>query len=78
MFDIIISMTDSTVSIMCFRWGEEIVDYALSWVPLETVLFVADVRISFDNFRQSMLATCDSKTVFTPNPGMKYQQLLAF
>ena len=44
-------------------------DYALSWVPLETVLFVADVRINFDNFRQSMMATCDSKTVFTPNPG---------
>ena len=51
-------------------------DYALSWVPLETVLFVADVRINFDNFRQSMLATCDSKTVFTPNPGMKYDDCL--
>ena len=38
------------------------------------VLFVADVRINFDNYRQSMIATSDSKTVFTPNPGkLKYR-----
>ena len=34
-----------------------------------TVLFVADVRMNYDDFRSCMVATADSKTVFTPNPG---------
>lgn len=37
------------------------------------VLFIADARIVFDNFRKSMAATVFSKTVITVNPGEKAQ-----
>lgn len=35
-----------------------------------SVLFVADARMSFDNYRSCMVATSDSKTIFTVNPGI--------
>lgn len=37
------------------------------------VLFIADARIVFDTFRNSMAATVFSKTVITVNPGEKAQ-----
>lgn len=37
------------------------------------VLFIADARIVFDTFRNSMAATVLSKTVITVNPGEKAQ-----
>ncbi|KAL4240062.1 hypothetical protein ACF0H5_000856 [Mactra antiquata] len=49
-------------------WGEETVNYALTWSACQTVLFIADVRINFDDFRSCMKATADYKTIFTPNP----------
>ncbi|RUS69304.1 hypothetical protein EGW08_022932, partial [Elysia chlorotica] len=40
-----------------------------SWIPMETVLFAADVRITYNDYRSSMTASTDSKTIFTINPG---------
>ncbi|XP_045213622.2 meiosis-specific with OB domain-containing protein-like [Mercenaria mercenaria] len=59
---------ESCPSFPLVLWGEELVDYAQSWTQGETVLFVADVRMNYDDFRSCMVATADSKTVFTPNP----------
>lgn len=39
-------------------------------VLMFSVLFVADARMSFDNYRSCMVATSDSKTIFTVNPGI--------
>lgn len=33
------------------------------------VLFIADAKISFDSFRNGMVATVTSKTIITINPG---------
>lgn len=33
------------------------------------VLFIADAKISFDSFRNGMVATVNSKTIITANPG---------
>ena len=33
------------------------------------VLFAADVKVTFDNYKKGMIATADSKTIFTMNPG---------
>ncbi|KAK3768180.1 hypothetical protein RRG08_031719 [Elysia crispata] len=41
---------------------------AESWTPMETVLFAADVRITYNDYRSSMTASTDSKTIFTINP----------
>ena len=33
-----------------------------------SVLFIADVKVTFDDFKRCMIATCDHKTVITANP----------
>ena len=33
------------------------------------VLFASDVKITYNSFKASMVATADSKTIFTMNPG---------
>nr|XP_024649847.1 meiosis-specific with OB domain-containing protein isoform X2 [Macaca nemestrina] len=49
-------------------WDNESILLAQSWMPRETVIFVSDVRISFDKFRNCMTATVISKTIITTNP----------
>ncbi|XP_059142573.1 meiosis-specific with OB domain-containing protein-like [Physella acuta] len=39
-----------------------------NWIPMETVIFAADVRISFNEYRSTMVANTDSKTVLTTSP----------
>uniref|UniRef100_A0AAA9SYS6 Meiosis-specific with OB domain-containing protein n=1 Tax=Bos taurus TaxID=9913 RepID=A0AAA9SYS6_BOVIN len=58
--------TESSFAMIC--WDSESILLAQSWVPQETVIFAADVRISFDKFRNSMTATVISKTIITTNP----------
>lgn len=48
----------------------EITFIFISCVLMFSVLFVADARMSFDNYRSCMVATSDSKTIFTVNPGI--------
>ena len=33
------------------------------------VIFLVDVKVTFDEFKQSMIGTCDQKTIITTNPG---------
>ncbi|KAL5019061.1 hypothetical protein ScPMuIL_004783 [Solemya velum] len=49
-------------------WDSEIIDMSQSWMPFDTVIFAADVRVNYDNFRNGMVATAISKTIFTVNP----------
>ncbi|XP_042096054.1 meiosis-specific with OB domain-containing protein isoform X2 [Ovis aries] len=58
--------TESSFAMIC--WDSESILLAQSWVPQGTVIFAADVRISFDKFRNSMTATVISKTIITTNP----------
>uniref|UniRef100_A0A2K5JN92 Uncharacterized protein n=1 Tax=Colobus angolensis palliatus TaxID=336983 RepID=A0A2K5JN92_COLAP len=58
--------TESSFAMTC--WDNESILLAQSWIPRETVIFVSDVRISFDKFRNCMTATVISKTIITTNP----------
>ncbi|XP_072523873.1 meiosis-specific with OB domain-containing protein [Salminus brasiliensis] len=49
-------------------WDRETIQLMQALTPRETVLFIADARISFDGFRNSMVATATSKTIITINP----------
>ena len=33
------------------------------------VIFAADVKVTFDDYRKTMVSTASSKTIFTVNPG---------
>ena len=41
-----------------------------------SVLFVADVKISYNTFKSCMVATADSKTIFTLDPGASIYNFL--
>ncbi|XP_077172209.1 meiosis-specific with OB domain-containing protein [Paroedura picta] len=58
--------TQSSFAMIC--WDHESIQHAQSWMPRETVIFAADVKINFDKFRNAMVATVISKTIITPNP----------
>jgi hypothetical protein len=39
---------------------------------LLAVIFAADVRVSFDDYKKTMVATAIGKTVITVNPGRQF------
>ncbi|MBN3280022.1 MEIOB protein, partial [Polyodon spathula] len=72
-----VKLFDDTVSsFLLICWDNEAIQLVQTWIPKETVLFLADVRISFDSFRNSMIATVFSKTIITTNPDTKEANLL--
>lgn len=54
---------------ICEAWWSSGVEDNFTAVSVSKVLFIADVRISFDNFRRGMTATVNWKTIITVNPG---------
>uniref|UniRef100_A0A8C5WF55 Meiosis-specific with OB domain-containing protein n=1 Tax=Leptobrachium leishanense TaxID=445787 RepID=A0A8C5WF55_9ANUR len=59
---------DLVASFAMICWDKESIQMAQSWIPQETVIFASDIRINYDAFRNAMVATAVSKTIFTPNP----------
>ncbi|XP_031749523.1 meiosis-specific with OB domain-containing protein [Xenopus tropicalis] len=57
-------------------WDNESIQVTQSWIPRETVIFAADVRINYDSFRNSMVATVVSKTILTTSPDTPEAQAL--
>ncbi|KAK0151356.1 Meiosis-specific with OB domain-containing protein [Merluccius polli] len=67
---------DSVTSFSLVCWDREAIQLIQTLVPKETVLFIADAKISFDSFRNCMAATVHSKTIVTVNPDTKEASLL--
>ena len=49
-------------------WDSEMIRMSSEWIPREHVLFIADVRIDFDTWRNSYVVSSSSKTIITVNP----------
>ncbi|XP_073346025.1 meiosis-specific with OB domain-containing protein [Pagrus major] len=67
---------DSVSSFPLVCWDREAIQLVQTLIPKETVLFIADAKISFDSFRNSMAATVNSKTIITVNPDTREASLL--
>ncbi|XP_070847130.1 meiosis-specific with OB domain-containing protein [Chaetodon trifascialis] len=67
---------DSVSSFPLVCWDREAIQLMQTLIPKETVLFIADAKISFDSFRNSMAATVNSKTIITVNPDTREASLL--
>ncbi|KAF7659490.1 hypothetical protein LDENG_00295410 [Lucifuga dentata] len=67
---------DSVSSFPLVCWDREAIKLVLTLIPKETVLFIADAKISFDSFRNCMAATVNSKTIITVNPDTREASLL--
>uniref|UniRef100_A0A665WS49 Methionine sulfoxide reductase B1b n=1 Tax=Echeneis naucrates TaxID=173247 RepID=A0A665WS49_ECHNA len=57
-------------------WDREVIQLVQTWIPKETVVFIADAKISFDSFRSGMAATVNSKSIITVNPDTREASLL--
>ncbi|XP_048027069.1 LOW QUALITY PROTEIN: meiosis-specific with OB domain-containing protein [Megalobrama amblycephala] len=58
--------TGKSFPLVC--WDKETIRLVQTLTQRETVLFIADARITFDTFRNCMIATATSKTIITVNP----------
>ncbi|KAE8284449.1 Meiosis-specific with OB domain-containing protein [Larimichthys crocea] len=67
---------DSVSSFPLICWDREAIQLVQTLIPKETVLFIADTKISFDSFRNGMAATVNSKTIITVNPDTREGSLL--
>lgn len=59
---------DSVSSFPLVCWDREAIQLAQTLIPRESVLFIADAKMSFDSFRGSMVATVSSRSIVTVNP----------
>uniref|UniRef100_A0A672PVZ4 Methionine sulfoxide reductase B1b n=1 Tax=Sinocyclocheilus grahami TaxID=75366 RepID=A0A672PVZ4_SINGR len=64
-----IKLFDDTGISFPFVWDKETIGLLQTLTQREMVLFIADARITFDSFRNCMIATATSKTIITLNPG---------
>ncbi|KAF3704622.1 Meiosis-specific with OB domain-containing protein [Channa argus] len=67
---------DSVSSFPLVCWDREAIQLMQTLIPRESVLFIADAKISFDSFRNGMAATVTSKTLITVNPDTREASLL--
>jgi len=72
-------------SLLLKLWDSEFLRMADDWLPREVILFLADARIDWDDYRSSFVLTATSKTVITVNPDtveagalVRYAQLADF
>jgi len=49
-------------------WGDENSFIADFWTPQETILFLSDVRLAYDKYKNQVTCSTTSKTVITQNP----------
>ncbi|MEE6497918.1 hypothetical protein FKM82_002927 [Ascaphus truei] len=67
---------DVVASFGMICWDNESIQLAQTWVPRQTVIFASDIRINYDAFRNTMVATVVSKTLFTTNPDTQESRAL--
>ncbi|KAM6951565.1 meiosis-specific with OB domain-containing protein [Aplochiton taeniatus] len=67
---------ESVTSFSLVCWDREAIQLVQTLAPKETVLFLADVKIGFDSFRNCMAATVNSRTIITVNPDTQEASLL--
>ena len=64
-----VRLFDQTADSLVLKlWDSEHIMLAEDWIPRENILFLADVRIDWDEWRTAFILTGTSKTVITVNP----------
>ncbi|XP_065899552.1 meiosis-specific with OB domain-containing protein-like [Dysidea avara] len=64
----VIVLDETCLHFSILMWDTELIDLSQTWTPKENVIFLVDVKVTFDEFKQSMVGTCDQKTIITTNP----------
>ncbi|XP_013380147.1 meiosis-specific with OB domain-containing protein-like [Lingula anatina] len=61
-------LDETCLSFPLVLWSIEQVILAQSWTTQDQVIFVADARVNYDDYKKCMVATATSKTIFILNP----------
>lgn len=59
-------------------WNQDIIDWSERWTNLQSVLFLADVKIEYSSFYKSACLGLSPKTVITENPKGGVRELMDF
>ncbi|XP_048509838.1 meiosis-specific with OB domain-containing protein [Athalia rosae] len=57
-------------------WGSDWAEKAEYWQPRHTVLFMADILVSFNSFKKQTVLTIARKTLITENPNIPQTQIV--
>ncbi|PVD38831.1 hypothetical protein C0Q70_01455 [Pomacea canaliculata] len=71
-----IILFDKTCPAFSLDLWDHHVDTAFQWIPYDTVIFAADIKITYNNFKSSLVASADCKTIFTTNPDTREARCL--
>ncbi|KAK9502767.1 hypothetical protein O3M35_011477 [Rhynocoris fuscipes] len=58
-------------------WDEDMIQRAIQWKPRYTVLFMSDIRVSWNTFKRCMCGTIGIKSIITENPSTREAKSLA-
>lgn len=58
-------------------WSEQAIERAEGWRPLETILFITDVRVGYSEYYQAITLSETARTLFVENPTGKEAEELA-
>jgi len=63
-------------SIVMKLWDNNLIKMSETWMPRETVLFIADLKVSYDDWRGCNTVSCTGRTIITENPDICEAKLL--
>jgi len=73
-----VKLFDLTSMCMVMKvWDTNVIEMAECWLPRHTILFLADVKVGFDSWRECNTVTCTGKTIITENPNIGEAKTLA-
>ncbi|XP_058116121.1 meiosis-specific with OB domain-containing protein [Anopheles ziemanni] len=72
----VVVMDQSHTGVVMKFWSESLIKKINAWVPLTTVLLIADVRIDFNEYYKTVGLTMDRKTIITQDPNVPQLQSL--
>ncbi|CAF0835349.1 unnamed protein product [Brachionus calyciflorus] len=49
-------------------WDKELIKFASTWIPKQTVVFGVDLKLEFNDYTKSLQASSSKKTIFIVNP----------
>ncbi|KAF6202749.1 hypothetical protein GE061_003151 [Apolygus lucorum] len=70
-------MDQSSLSFTVSSWEQPIIEMMKTWKPRDTCMFLADIRLSWNDFKEQMIGMLTSRSIVTENPNTKEGFVLA-
>jgi len=73
-----VKLFDTTSSCIILKlWDRNLIEMSNTWIPRETILFFADIKVGYDTWRECNAVSCTGRTIVTENPNTGEARMLA-